>query len=116
MTEGAALGRFELTIGAPVVIHLVEPKEQVWGVLLSLDPTGVSARGIDMRAFDEWVHQEAHPPEERMVGLSTLFYPLHRVERIERDESRGPVEGYAARLERETRSSLAEVVARDADA
>ncbi len=45
------------------------------------------------------MRQEARG-EDTGLGLSTLFYPMHRVERLERDETLGPIESYADRFRR----------------
>jgi hypothetical protein len=95
--------------GAPVVLYLHSPKEKVWGILLSLTTAGVLVRGIDLEAFDEWMRQEAHG-DETMIGLLTVFYPMGRVERIERDESVGPVISYADRFAREVGRSVGELL------
>ena len=69
-------------------------------MLVSLQPAGVAVRGIDLAAFDDWVRQEARG--EQGLGLVTLFYPMNRVERMERDETVGDLEGFADRFRRET--------------
>ncbi len=80
---------FELSAGSPVVLYLRDPKEKIWGLLLSMTTAGIAVRGIDLTVFDDWMRQEARK-EEVLLGLLTLFYPMHRVERLERDESVGP--------------------------
>jgi len=82
-----------------VVLYLHSPREKVWGVLLSLEPAGIVIRGLDLLVFDDWVRQEVHGEEG--IGLSTLFYPMGRVERIERDETCGPLESFSERFERQ---------------
>jgi hypothetical protein len=77
-----------------VVLSLHGPKEKIWGVLLSVDPAGIVVRGIDLAAFDDWMRQEARG-EEQLIGLTTLFYPMHRVERMEGDETIGPLVSYS---------------------
>ena len=54
-------------------------------------------RGLDIAVFDDWMRQEARG-EETGLGLSTLFYPMHRLERMERDETLGPIESYVGPL------------------
>jgi hypothetical protein len=98
-----------LSEGTPVVVYLHSPKEKVWGVLLSLTAAGVLIRGIELEAFDDWMRQEAHG-EEALIGLLTVFYPMGRVVRIERDESVGPVISYADRFAREVGRSVAELL------
>jgi len=91
--------------GTPVVVYLHSPREKLFGVIASLQPAGVAVRGIDLAAFDDWVRQEARR-DEPGLGLVTLFYPMNRVERIERDETVGGLEGFADRFRRETGRSV----------
>jgi len=92
--------------GTPVLLYLHSPREKVFGVLVSLQPAGVSLRGIDLNAFEDWMRQEARG--EQGLGLVTLFYPMHRIERVERDETVGDLEGIADRFRRETGRDLLE--------
>ena len=87
----------ELSQGTPVILYLQAPKEQIWGILVSLNPSGVVVRGLDLVVFDEWMRQEARG-EEPGLGLGTIFYPMGRLERMERDESLGPLASYADRF------------------
>jgi hypothetical protein len=96
----------EFAPGAPVLVYLHSPREKVFGVLLSLDPAGVALRGIELGAFEDWLRQEARGEEG--LGPVTVFYPMNRVERVERDETLGALEGFAARFRRETGRSVAE--------
>lgn len=100
---------YDLAEGAPVVAYLQNPKEKVWGLLLSLGPAGIVMRGIDLAAFDDWMRQEARG-DEMLLGLTTLFYPMHRVERIEKDETVGPVTSYADRFTREVGRTILDVL------
>ncbi len=93
--------------GTPVLVYLHTPRERVFGVLLALQPAGIELRGIDLATFDDFVRQEARG--ETGLGLVTLFYPMSRVERMERDETVGGLEGIADRFRRETGRSIAEV-------
>jgi hypothetical protein len=96
----------ELGPGTPVLVYLHSPREKVFGVLVSLQPAGVAVRGIELAAFEDWLRQEARG--ERGLGLVTLFYPMNRVERVERDETVGDLEGIADRFRRETGRSIQE--------
>jgi hypothetical protein len=87
-----------LTPNSLVIAHLVNPTEKFWGVLLSLDTSGLTLRGINVSSFDDWMFQIARQ-EERTLGLSTMFVPLSRVERIFLDEQVGEVESYRQRFE-----------------
>jgi hypothetical protein len=87
----------DLSRGTPVILYLQTPKEKVWGILVSLNPSGVVVRGLDLVVFDEWMRQEARG-EDAGLGLATIFYPMGRLERMERDESLGPLASYADRF------------------
>jgi len=97
----------EFVPGTPVLVYLHTPREKVFGVLMSLQPAGIVLRGIVLNAFDDFLRQEAR--RETGLGLVTLFYPMNRVERMERDETMGGIEGIADRFRRETGRSIAEV-------
>ena len=92
--------------GTPVLVYLHSPREKVFGVLVSLDPAGVALRGIELSAFEDWLRQEARGGDG--LGPVTVFYPMNRVERVEKDEALGALEGFAARFQRETGRSVAE--------
>jgi hypothetical protein len=91
------LAALELAAHAPVVLSLQSPKEKFWGLLLSVSPAGIVLRGLDLVVFDDWMRQEARG-EETVIGLATVFYPMHRVERMERDETIGAITSYADRF------------------
>jgi hypothetical protein len=92
--------------GTPVLLYLHTPRERVFGVLVSLEPAGVAVRGIELAAFEDWLRQEARG--ETGLGLATVFYPMGRIERVERDETVGHLEGFAQRFRRETGRSVIE--------
>ncbi len=81
-----------------VIVHLVNPTEKFWGILQDLDPSGLMLRGLSVTSFDDWMFQVARK-EDQALGLSTMFVPLFRVERIFLDERIGEVESYRQRFE-----------------
>jgi hypothetical protein len=80
-----------------VIVSLTGPKEKIWGQLLALTSAGVTVRGIELDSFDDFVRQIIHQ-EEASVGMATVFYPIHRVERIAWDESSGTLPSLADRF------------------
>lgn len=104
-----SMNAFELTTGTPIVLYLHTPKEKVWGLLVSLTPAGVILHGLDLVTFDEWMRQEARG-DEPLIGLCTIFYPMSRLERLERDDALGTLPSYAERFEREVGRSVFEVL------
>ena len=94
------LQRFDLVGGVPVILYLQAPKEKIWGILLSMTTAGIVVRGLDLVVFDDWMRQEARG-EDAGLGLATIFYPMYRLERMERDETLGPLVSYADHFHRE---------------
>src|SRR5690348_5080991 len=90
-----------------VVVSLHTPKEKLWGEHVEMSTAGVTIRGIDLSAFDDFISQVLHPEGERM-GLPTLFFPMLRIERIALDEPRGSVPSLAEVFEKEVGRSLVE--------
>lgn len=90
--------------GAAVVIVLHSPREKCWGVLDDINAAGIFLRGIDLNAFDDWTSAVAH--EEQFIGLTDLFLPMWRVERLTRDESASGVPSMAEQFERRTGKSV----------
>jgi hypothetical protein len=102
----AALGLRE---SDAVILYLREPKEKVWGLLVQLHAAGIVLRCIELSAFTDWMRQEARG-DEPYLGLSTVFYPMNRVERMEKDETLGPMDSYSARFAREVGRSVRAVL------
>jgi hypothetical protein len=84
--------------GALVIVHLINPTEKFWGILQDLGVAGVTLRGINVSSFDDWMAQAAR--RDQTLGLSTMFVPLFRVERVFLDEAVGEVESYRQRFAR----------------
>jgi hypothetical protein len=93
-----------MQILSSVVINLHSPKEKVWGVLIGMNPSGVTVRGIDLNSFDDW--SRAVASGEDSLGLSTVFFPIHRVERILLDETVGGIPSYTETFESRTGKGL----------
>jgi hypothetical protein len=94
--------------GVPVLVYLCSPREKVFGILLSLGTAGVTVRGIDLVSLEDWMRQEARGDGPGLC-LSSVFYPMARVERVERDETVGELEGLADRFRRLTGRDVVEV-------
>ena len=90
-----------------VIVSLHAPKEKVWGRLLSLNAAGVTLQGVDLNGFDDWLRQvvEAEP---ELLPLSTIFYPMHRIERIAQDEPVGAIPSIAQRFRHRVGITLVE--------
>jgi hypothetical protein len=68
-----------------VILVLQNPREKFWGVLGEINQSGIFVRGIDLNAFEDFVR--SINSNELFMGLSDVFFPMWRVERLTRDEN-----------------------------
>ena len=61
-----------------------------------MNQSGVFVRGIDLNTFDDWIQMIVRG--ERNIGLSHVFYPMWRVERIALDETVDDIPSMADRF------------------
>jgi hypothetical protein len=72
--------------GSTVLLTLHTPREKFFGVLLKLAATGVALRGVPLESLDDLARQLR---SGERAGASILFFPMHRVERMELDAAVG---------------------------
>lgn len=72
--------------GAPVLMTLSAPREKFWGAIITISAAGVSIRGIGLESFEDFVRQVR---DGDSVTASAVFFPMHRIERMELDERNG---------------------------
>jgi hypothetical protein len=77
-----------------VILNLLSPKERFFGRLIDLTTAGATVRGIDLNAFEDWMIN-VRDKEETGVRPTTIFFPLHRVEKILLDEGIGVIPSLA---------------------
>ena len=68
--------------GAMVIVTLCNPREKFWGMILALAPEGLSLSGIELASFEDLtvMVKEGEP-----FTPAVVFFPMHRVERVELD-------------------------------
>jgi hypothetical protein len=96
-----------MEINSIVILSLTAPREKIWGQLLGLSSAGVTARGIELESFDDFLRQ-IMGQEEATVGMTTVFYPIHRVERIALDEPSGSLPSLGDRFRQKVGISIQE--------
>ncbi|MGH9399481.1 MAG: hypothetical protein ACRD00_03870 [Thermoanaerobaculia bacterium] len=89
-----------MDVGSFVLIHLVNPREKFWGILRAESVSGVTVRGLALEGFEGWLREIAHR-EPLSSHPATVFFPLHRVERIFADETAGEVVSFADRFRKQ---------------
>ena len=80
-----------------VILSLNNPREKVWGRLVELAGAGVTMQGVDLNSFNDWMRQVLDA-EPQVITLATVFYPMHRVERVAQDEPAGDFPSLAERF------------------
>jgi len=93
-----------------VIVSLHSPKEKIWGILLDINVSGITVRGIDLNSFDHFV-SEINQLEAERIGLPTVFFPMTRVERISLDEPSGSIPSMAEIFERKIGRTLLDYLA-----
>ena len=82
-----------------VVLTLGDPREKFWGVLLSLSPEGVSLCGIELASFEDLVSMVK---DGEQVSPGVVFFPTHRMERMELDLPDGNISSLSQRFAAKT--------------
>ena len=97
--------------GTPVIVNLQNPREKVWGIMRELNAAGVFVRGIDLNTFDDWVKMIVRG--ERNMGLTHVFFPMWRIERVALDESIDDIASLADQFYTRVGLTVAEYLDRD---
>jgi hypothetical protein len=77
-----------------VIVNLQAPRERFFGRLFDIATYGVTVRGIDLNAFGDWMDHITHR-EESGVQPTTVFFPIHRIEKIILDEGIGALPSFS---------------------
>ncbi len=93
---------------AVVIVYLQNPRERFWGIVRHLDATGLVVQGLDLNSFDAWVSEIVRGGSR--APLSTVYYPLLRVEKVLVDSAGGDVPSLAEQFERRVGRSLHDYV------
>jgi hypothetical protein len=87
-----------------VLVTLHSPREKFWGTLLELGPSGASMSGWSLDSLEDRIRQLR---EGERVGSDVVFFPMHRVERIELDTRNGEIPSLSERFESQTGKAAA---------
>jgi hypothetical protein len=86
MAKGSQLGKDEgrnpFQPGSVVVVTLGNPRDKFWGVMLALTPEGLSVSGVELAGFEDFVVMVR---DGEGSSPAVVFFPMHRIERIELD-------------------------------
>ena len=81
--------------GVIVLATLNNPREKFWGIILALDPAGLSLRGVELSSFEDSTNMVVAGDT---FTAPVLFFPMHRVERVELDLPEGNIPSLSQRF------------------
>jgi hypothetical protein len=85
--------------GAIVLLTLGNPREKFWGAILALTTQGLSLSGIELGSFEDLISMiKAGDPS----FFGVVFFPMHRIERVELDSSGGNIPSLSQRFTAKT--------------
>jgi len=85
--------------GEMVIVTLGSPREKFWGMILGLAPEGLSLSGADLASFEDIA---AMVKEGEPFSPAVVFFPMHRIERVDLDVSDGNLSSLAHRFRAKT--------------
>jgi hypothetical protein len=85
--------------GSMVVVTLGNPRDKFWGMVLALGAEGLSMSGIELASFDDFV---VMVKDGESFSPAVVFFPMHRIERIELDLPDGSLPSLSQRFSAKT--------------
>jgi len=81
--------------GAVVIATLSNPREKFWGMILALAPEGLSLSGVELASFEDLavMVRDGEP-----FTPAVVFFPMHRIERVELDLPDGSLPSLSQRF------------------
>ena len=85
--------------GSMVIVTLGNPRDKFWGMILSLAPEGLSLSGIELASFEDLV---VMVKDGDSFSPAVVFFPMHRIERVELDLPDGSLPSLSQRFAAKT--------------
>ncbi len=82
-----------------MIATLSNPREKFWGAILQLSAEGLALRGVDVASFDDLALQIKN---DEPFTSGVVFFPMHRLERMELDLPEGNILSLAQRFAEKT--------------
>ena len=81
--------------GALVIATLCNPREKFWGMILALAAEGLSLSGAELASFEDLA---AMVRDGEPFTPAVVFFPMHRIERVELDLADGSLPSLSQRF------------------
>ena len=93
--------------GAIVIATLSNPREKFWGMILALAAEGLSLSGAELASFEDLavMVRDGEP-----FTPAVVFFPMHRIERVELDLPDGNLPSLSQRFLTKTGREPSEVL------
>ena len=82
-----------------MVVTLGNPRDKFWGMILALAPEGLSMTGIELASFEDFV---VMVKDGEAFSPAVVFFPMHRIERVELDVPDGSLPSLSQRFSTKT--------------
>jgi hypothetical protein len=82
-----------------VVVTLGNPRDKFWGMILALAAEGLGVSGIELASFEDLV---VMVKDGESFSPAVVFFPMHRLERIELDLPDGSLPSLSQRFSAKT--------------
>ena len=89
--------------GSVVMVTLNNPREKYFGAILAVTPAGVALRGMDLNSLEDFMRLVREGEE---VYPNAVFFPMHRIERLEMDARNADIPSLQERFETKTGKSF----------
>ena len=93
--NGSPTARQPFVRGALVIATLCNPREKFWGMILALASEGLSLSGAELASFEDLtlMVRDGEP-----FTPAVVFFPMHRIERVELDLPDGTLPSLSQRF------------------
>lgn len=81
------------------MVTLGNPRDKFWGMILALAAEGLSLTGIELASFEDFVLMVK---DGDSFSPAVVFFPMHRIERIELDLPDGSLPSLSQRFSAKT--------------
>jgi hypothetical protein len=96
--------------GTMAVVTLGHPREKLWGSVLAITPEGLTLCAVELASFEDLI---AMVKEGEPFAPSVVFFPMHRVERMELDVPDGGIPSLSQRFMTKTGVDPGQLFLRD---
>lgn len=96
--------------GSIIILNLQDPREKIVGKLLTISPSGITIKGVDVNSFNDWTKQFTQKQPITIIFPTTVFFPMHRVVSCYLDENMGDAPSFSSQFKGRTQKAITEIL------